>query len=217
MRALIPAIMALCLCLGASLAQAKSDPGDQQSGLDFFNMGMSQADAKKMGAKAAEKDTMSASFKWEGAQWNALITFKKDEAVLVGMTTKDLRNTLVFAFLNEMEQRTYVPLAIVRNDGTKETEIFLPQEALAGKDASALSDIMTKELNDYASQEKGTIIIMFCGQDNFNTIVAGKKNGKDDDAAMAAVAEDIIYTMQMDKADDVLGIVYASLNTLLAQ
>ena len=116
-----------------------------------------------------------------------------------------------------MEQRTYVPLAIVRNDGTKETEIFLPKEALEGKDASALSDIMTKELNDYASQEKGTIIIMFCGQDDFNTVIEGKKNGKDDDAAMSAIAEDIIYTMQMDKADDVLGIVYASLNTLLAQ
>lgn len=208
MRAFIPAIMALCLCLGAAMAQAKGDPGDQQSGLDFFSMGMSQADAKKMGATFLEKDMMSANFKWEGATWNALITFNNNEAVLVGMTTTNLKNTLLFAFLREMEQRTYVPLAIVRNDGVKEAEIFLPMEAIEGKDSSALDDIMVKELNDYASQEKGSVVIMFCGKDNFNAVVEAKKKGKSDDEAIAVVADGIIYSMQMNKADDVLGIVY---------
>ena len=214
MRLLISGFLALYLCLGASMALAQGDPGDQQSGLDFFNMGMSPADAKKMGAKPAGKNEMFAQFKWEDARWNTLLTFKNNEVVTVAMTTKDLTNPLVAAFLRDMGERLYAPFVIVRNDGSKSFEMFLAKDAAEGKDKTALEEVTTEELNTYAGQDAGSILIMFCGQDNFETMTVEYKKTKDANTAMATASDEIIYTMQINKKDDMLVIVYATLKTL---
>ncbi len=157
---------------------------------------------------------MLAQFKWEDARWNTLLTFKDNEVVTVAMTTKDLTIPLVAAFLKEMDERLYAPFVIVRSDGSKSSEMFLAKEAAAGKDKSALDDITTDELDTYAGQDAGSIQIMFCGQDNFETMTSEYKKTKDADAAMATASDEIIYTIQINKKDAMLGIVSATLKTL---
>lgn len=214
MKAMKVCLVCFCLCLGAFSAWGQGDVGDQECGLDFFNLGMSPTDAQKMGAKPVEENRMLAQFVWADAQWNTLLTFADNEVISVAMSTKDLSNPLVADILSSMEERTYMPFTLSRNDGTQDHNLFLPQAALTGKDESAISAMMDAELDAYAEQEEGSILVLFCGQDNFQAMVEEYKHSNDEEKAMATANDDIIYVLRLTKKDDMLNIVYSTLETL---
>lgn len=211
MKALITSFLAICLCLGSSLALAKGDPGDgKQSGIDVFAPGMTKTDAKKLGAAPAGDDVMKGKVKWGDKQWDAVVTFKGDAASAVALSTKLTGNNLIFTMFQDMEERLYVPLFVTREAKGKKQEKDMAKQAAAGQDKDARNDAMTEEISAYADQEDGSVTVIFAPSDMVDEMAKVIKAQGDEKAALAKFGDTTSYSLTMERKGDKITVVVST-------
>jgi len=155
MYARLISLLACSLCLCASFAFAKGDPGDgSQSGLDVYFPGMTMADAKKSGATAAGKNAMKATVTWGGKKWDVRLLLKGKDIAVVGLSAKLTGNDQVLTMLQDMQERLAVPMVVTRMGDGEKNELNFAELAVAGKDTDARDGALKDALSTYASQER---------------------------------------------------------------
>jgi len=210
MYARLISLLACSLCLCASFAFAKGDPGDgSQSGLDVYFPGMTMADAKKSGATAAGKNAMKATVTWGGKKWDVRLLLKGKDIAVVGLSAKLTGNDQVLTMLQDMQERLAVPMVVTRMGDGEKNELNFAELAVAGKDTDARDGALKDALSTYASQEKGSITITFCPEAMFEEMAkAMKATGHiAQKAIMAGFGDSIVYSLHMDKKDDSITVV----------
>ena len=102
-----------------------------------------------------------------------------------------------------MESRGYLPIGIERE---KRIDVYKSPS----KDAFS---ILNEELNAYAGQDTGEIMVLFGSGPLFETL-AKATSDETEDAALTRYNDAVAYAMHIDKDDDKLTVVIATVGTL---
>lgn len=200
------AVVALCLCLGASVAFAQGDPPtDEQSGLDVFYPGMTVLDAQKQGAVKAEASRMNGKVVWNGVSWSAALLCKDAHVAVVGLTSKHIDQKKIVTFLQEMGERLAVPYVVTLESGGVKKQTDYAGYAGQGKDNDALMAIFQKEVQAFLQQRgDGLMSVVFCRDDMLKKIAEDTrtKGGVDEKALIKEFSAYPLYSLRLDKKND---------------
>jgi len=204
------AVLALCLCLGASVACAQNDPtqGDPPtetpSGLDIFYPGMSVQDAQKQGAVKAEGDKMTGSVMWNGVHWDAVLLCKNNEVAVVGLKSKHIEAKKIATFLQDMEERLAVPLLLTREAGGKKEQAEFVDDVVRGTDVEALPGIFKKDVKTFLQHGEGIMTTIFCHEEMLKTFAENAKTKKvEDEKSLKEKFPDYpMYSLRINKTTD---------------
>lgn len=227
MNILKSTVLALCLCLVATVAFAQGDaptdpgPGDPPtetpSGLDIFYPGMTVQDAQKQGAVKAEATKMTGTVNWNGVTWDAVLLCKNDEVQVVGLKSKHIDEGKIATFLQDMQERLAFPLVVTRESNGKKEQTEFVNYVVQGKDGDALVAIFQKDVKAFLQQGEGTMATVFCHEEILRTLAenAKAKRSEDEKVMREKFAIYPMYSISINKAAD--GITVISSNFIAAQ
>ncbi len=218
MKRVFVSLVTLCLFMSASFAWAQGGDVSKNDmiGLNAFSLGISQADAKKLGATPVKENTLKAKVTWGDQDWNAVLNFKNDSLVVLGLTSKDSGYTVVKRVLQSLDSHQFVPFLMNRKvgDNPKQTRLFELFEE--GKGEAVLNDAMYGALNEYAEQGTGSIAFMFCPSDVIAKLAGFAKAEGDnvEQSAMAVLSDTIVYSLKLEKLNDSITVVVSTFGAL---
>jgi hypothetical protein len=208
MKPLVSLFVLFCLSLLPALAEDNPAKRDQ-TGLDKFHVGMTQTEAKALGAKPDDKNQMKGKINWDDENWKVQLTFGGDRANIVALTSK-VSNDKVFQVLQDMDDRLYMPLYVSRESKGKEKKDDLMDMAVNGKTAEERSEIMNDEIGAYADQDDGSVMVLFAPKAMLEQLSDTIRKKDNEDAAVAGFADTVIYSLNMDKKTDVISVISAT-------
>lgn len=217
MNILKNAVLALCFCLGASIAVAQGDPpADEQSGLDIFYPGMSVRDAQKQGAVKAERANMKSSVVWEGVPWDAVLLCKNEQVAVVGLTSKHIDEGKITTFLKDMGERLAVPYVATLESAGKKKQTDYAAYVSQGKDDEALVAVFQKEVKAFLQQGDGLMSVVFCRDDMLRRIAEDTKTkgGVDEKSLIKDFSDYPIYSIRLNKNNDTILVTVSMLSNM---
>lgn len=208
MKPLFSLFVLFCLGLSPAFAQDNTASRDQ-TGLDKFHVSMTKTEAKALGAKPDGKGQMKGKINWDDEDWKVQLTFEGEGANLVALTS-EVSNGKMSQVLQDMQDRSYVPLYISRESKGKEKNSDLMDLAAKGKTAEQRSEVMDNEISAYADQDDGKILIMFGPVAMLEQLSDTVRKKGDEDAAVAGFSQTVIYSLSLDKKTDSINVISAT-------
>ncbi len=221
MKRVITSILTVCLLSFAVCAWAQEemqgDAPEENSVLDNYFPGMDKADAQKLGAVPDGSAQMKAKISVDGDTWNATLLLDGNKVMVVSLSTAITDNNIVFGMLQTLDTRGFVPLVITSKSKDKKNQTELFKVLAEGKSEDDANDLMQNALGDYANQEDGSLTVLFCQQDMRSEMAKLSKAGNEDEKAiMGSYGDSLTYNMVLNKSNDTITVMVATLDTLFA-
>lgn len=173
-------------------AEKASPAGDR--GIGSFSLGMSEDEAKALGAKPTDNaDMLQLPFKWAEADWTCVVQFEQGKAVAVILRT-EMSDPLLARVFDDLRARNCMPITVQPAMGHAD----LYQLAAQGKSDDECWTAMRKRLNVFSTATEGACSVLFTTQDFFKALASTVKAPSQEEALLAGHAAAPVYVINMD-------------------
>lgn len=175
-----------------SSAQKPSPVGDR--GIGPFSLGMSEDEAKALGAKPTDSaDMLQLPFKWAEADWTCVVQFEQGKAVAVILRT-EMSDPLLARVFDDLRARNCMPITVQPAMGHAD----LYQLAAQGKSDDECWTAMRKRLNVFSTATEGACSVLFTTQDFFKALAATVKDPSKEATILTGHAAAPVYAVNID-------------------
>lgn len=176
----------------AASAEKVSPAGER--GIGPFSLGMSEDEAKALGAKPTDNaDMLQLPFKWAEADWTCVVQFEQGKAVAVILHT-EMGDPLLARVFDDLRARNCMPVTVQPAMGHAD----LYQLAAQGKSDDECWTAMRKRLNVFSTATEGACSVLFTTQDFFKALASTVKDPSKEGAILTGYATAPVYAVNMD-------------------
>lgn len=175
-------------------ASAGSASPAGERGIGPFSLGMSQDEAKALGAKPTDNaDMLQLPYKWMEADWTCVVQFQEGKAAAV-ILYADMGDPLLARIFGDLRARGCMPITVQPAMGHAD----LYQLAAQGKSDDECWTAMRKRLNVFSTATEGACSVLFTTQGFFKALAATVKEPSQEEAILTGHTADPVYAVNID-------------------
>ena len=179
--------------LGISRFRQKPAPTDER-GIGAFSLGMSEDEAKALGAKPTDNaDMLQLPFKWMEADWTCVVQFQEGKAVAV-ILYANMSDPLLARVFDDLRAQDCMPITVQPAMGHAD----LYQLAAQGKSDDECWTAMRKRLNVFSTATEGACSVLFTTQGFFKALASTVKDPSKEEAILTEHTADPVYAVNID-------------------
>lgn len=165
-----------------------------ERGIGPFSLGMSQDEAKALGAKTTDNaDMLQLPYKWMEADWTCVVQFQEGKAAAV-ILYADMGDPLLARIFDGLRARGCMPITVQPAMGHAD----LYQLAAQGKSDDECWTAMRKRLNVFSTATEGACSVLFTTQGFFKALAATVKEPSQEEAILNGHTADPVYAVNID-------------------
>ena len=174
-------------------ADADVHPTDER-GIGPFSLGMSEDEAKALGAKPTDNaDMLQLPFKWMEADWTCVVQFQEGKAVAV-ILYANMSDPLLARVFDDLRAQDCMPITVQPAMGHAD----LYQLAAQGKSDDECWTAMRKRLNVFSTATEGACSVLFTTQGFFKALASTVKDPSKEEAILTEHTADPVYAVNID-------------------
>lgn len=178
---------------GSAASAEKADPAGDR-GIGPFSLGMSEDEAKALGAKPTDNaDMLQLPITWAEADWTCVVQFEQGKAVAV-ILYANMSDPLLARVFDDLRARDCMPITVQPAMGHAD----LYQLAAQGKSDDECWTAMRKRLNVFSTATEGACSVLFTTQGFFKALASTVKEPSKEEAILTGHAADPVYAVNID-------------------
>ena len=167
---------------------------DVLRGIGAFSLGMSEDEAKALGAKPTDNaDMLQLPFKWMEADWTCVVQFQEGKAVAV-ILYANMSDPLLARVFDDLRAQDCMPITVQPAMGHAD----LYQLAAQGKSDDECWTAMRKRLNVFSTATEGACSVLFTTQGLFKALASTVKDPSKEEAILIEHTADPVYAANSD-------------------
>ena len=175
-------------------ANPESAASAGKSGIGPFSLGMSEDEAKALGAKPTDNaDMLQLPFKWMEADWTCVVQFQEGKAVAV-ILYANMSDPLLARVFDDLRAQDCMPITVQPAMGHAD----LYQLAAQGKSDDECWTAMRKRLNVFSTATEGACSVLFTTQGFFKALASTVKDPSKEEAILTEHTADPVYAVNID-------------------
>ena len=177
-----------------SAASAEKPAPTGERGIGAFSLGMSEDEAKALGAKPTDNaDMLQLPFKWMEADWTCVVQFQEGKAVAV-ILYANMSDPLLARVFDDLRAQDCMPITVQPAMGHAD----LYQLAAQGKSDDECWTAMRKRLNVFSTATEGACSVLFTTQGFFKALASTVKDPSKEEAILTEHPAAPVYAVNID-------------------